>query len=329
MLLLDMFIYRYILIFFLIIFFSTNYSFSEDKNFNEWLVELEKEAIKRGISKETFNMAMENVVFIEKVKKLDKKQPERVITFNDYYERTVNKRRIEIGKKKFSLHKNEILDIANKYGVQARFILAIWGIETNYGTYTGSFSVISSLTTLAYKGRRAKFFRLQLLDALKILDEGHIELANMKGSWAGAMGQSQFMPSSFQKFAVDFDNDGRRDIWTTNADVFASASNYLINSKWKTGQTWGREVRIPKKFDYKLASLKIIKSLEDWQTLGVRKSDGSNLPKVKMNASLIIPSDVTGKSFLIYENYRAILRWNRSHYFAMAVGHLADAFIRK
>ena len=158
MLLLNMFIYRYILISFLIIFFSTNYSFSEDKNFNKWLLELEKEATERGISKETFTMAMENVIFIEKVKKLDKKQPERVITFNDYYERTVNKRRIEIGKKKYSLHKNEISKIANKYGVQARFILAIWGIETNYGTYTGSFSVISSVKPISDNLFIKKFF---------------------------------------------------------------------------------------------------------------------------------------------------------------------------
>ena len=143
---------------------------------------------------------MKDVIIIEKVKTLDKKQPEKIITFNDYYKRTVNNKRIEIGKKKYNLHKNEISEIAEKYGVQARFILAIWGIETNYGTYTGSFSVISSLTTLAYNGRRAKFFRRQLLDALEIIDKKYIELENMKGSWAGAMGQSQFMPSSYLDF---------------------------------------------------------------------------------------------------------------------------------
>tara|TARA_Y100001970_G_C14256195_1_gene875581 strand:- start:7309 stop:8250 length:942 start_codon:yes stop_codon:yes gene_type:complete len=298
-------------------------------SFEEWLDLARKEAETKGISKKTIDSALKNLSPISRVIELDRTQPEKTITFDEYLNRVVTQKRINQGKQKLYENRLILKKVSKVYGVPPRFIVALWGIETNFGSYIGGFPVISALATLAHDGRRSEYFRKELFYALEILDEGHISLEEMKGSWAGAMGQSQFMPSSFQKFAVDFDNDGRRDIWTTNADVFASASNYLINSKWKTGQTWGREVRIPKKFDYKLASLKIIKSLEDWQTLGVRKSDGSNLPKVKMNASLIIPSDVTGKSFLIYENYRAILRWNRSHYFAMAVGHLADAFIRK
>ena len=325
MLLLNMFIYRYILIFFLIIFCSTKYSLSEDKNFNEWLVELEKEAIERGISKETFNMAMENVVFIEKVKKLDKKQPERVITFNDYYERTVNKRRIEIGKKKFSLHKNEILDIANKYGVQARFILAIWGIETNYGTYTGSFSVISSLTTLAFKGRRAKFFRLQLLDALKILDEGHIELANMKGSWAGAMGQSQFMPSSYLEYAQDYDNDGKKDIWSNHLDVFASIAFYLKSHGWDNTKTWGRQVLAPKEIlDSYKENYSNEETLKFWSDIGVKNIDGKQLPYLNLNANLILPDGPQGNAFLVYNNFYKIKKYNASNYYALSIGMLSD-----
>ena len=325
MLLLNMFIYRYILISFLIIFFSTNYSFSEDKNFNKWLLELEKEATERGISKETFTMAMENVVFIEKVKKLDKKQPERVITFNDYYERTVNKRRIEIGKKKYSLHKNEISKIANKYGVQARFILAIWGIETNYGTYTGSFSVISSLTTLAFNGRRAKFFRLQLLDALQILDEGHIELANMKGSWAGAMGQSQFMPSSYLEYAQDYDNDGKKDIWSNHLDVFASIAFYLKSHGWDNTKTWGRQVLVPKEIlnSYK-ESYSNEETLKFWSDIGVKNIDGKQLPYLNLNARLILPDGPQGNAFLVYNNFYKIKKYNASTYYALSIGMLSD-----
>ena len=189
--------YKKILFISSIFLFFVNTSFSNDIIYDKWLLSLKADALKRGISEATFDIAMNDIVIIPKVKKLDKKQPETQITFNDYYKRTVNNKRVNIGKNKYEKHKNDLLKIAEVYKVQPRFILAIWGIETNYGTYTGSFSVISSLTTLAYQGRRAKFFRKQLLDAIEIVDKGYIELENMNGSWAGAMGQSQFMPSSY------------------------------------------------------------------------------------------------------------------------------------
>jgi membrane-bound lytic murein transglycosylase B len=177
---------------------------------------------------------------------------------------------------------------------------------------------------LAYDNRRAAYFRKELLLALKILDENHIALADMKGSWAGAMGQSQFMPSSFVNFAVDHDEDGRRDIWTTKADVFASAANYLSQSGWKYDQTWGREVRLPKDFDLSLVDLKIAKPMDEWETLGVTKADGSPLPSRQLVGSLVQPKGGNGQTFLVYNNYRTILKWNRSTYFAMSVGQLAD-----
>lgn len=325
MLLLNMFIYRHIIIFSLLILFTSNNSFSEDKNFNEWLVELESEAIKRGISKDTFNTAMKNVVIIDKVKTLDKKQPERVITFNDYFKRTVNNRRIKIGREKFNLHKNEILDIANQYGVQARFILAIWGIETNYGTYTGTFSVISSLTTLAYNGRREKFFRRQLLDSLEIIDKGYIELENMKGSWAGAMGQSQFMPSSYLEYAQDYDKDGKKDIWSNYLDVFASIAFYLKSHGWDDTRTWGRQVLVPKTIlDTYKENFTKKETLKYWSDVGLKMINGDDLPYLNLNANLILPDGPLGNAFLVYNNFYKIKKYNSSTYYALSVGILSD-----
>ena len=211
------------------------------------------------------------------------------------------------------------------YNVQPRFIVALWGIETNFGQHTGGFSVIASLATLAFDGRRSAYFRSELLNALRILEEGHIAPDAMTGSWAGAMGQSQFMPSSFVRFAIDFDGDGKRDIWTTKLDVFGSAANYLSKSGWKGDQTWGRKIRLPANFDAALASLKISNSLAGWQALGVRRANGQNLPIVAgMMGSIVFPGGDGGPAFLVYDNFKTTLKWNRSTYFAMAVGHLAD-----
>ena len=184
--------------------------------------------------------------------------------------------------------------------------------------------MIASLATLAYDGRRSAYFRGELLQALIILNEGHITADAMVGSWAGAMGQSQFMPSSFLNFAVDFDGDNRRDIWTTKADVFASAANYLARSGWRDDQTWGREVRLPAGFELALADLDVVKRLSEWQALGVRRADGGDLPARDLKASVVLPGGEGGPAFVIYDNYRTILKWNRSSYFAVSVGYLAD-----
>lgn len=320
-----MFIAKYFLSIFLILFFFNNNAFTEDKNYNVWLSKLEIEASERGISIDTFKKAMKDVIIIEKVKTLDKKQPEKVITFNDYYKRTVNNKRIEIGKKKYNLHKNEISEIAKKYGVQARFILAIWGIETNYGTYTGSFSVISSLTTLAYNGRRAKFFRRQLLDALEIIDKKYIELENMKGSWAGAMGQSQFMPSSYLAYAQDFDKDGRKDIWNNHLDVFASIAFYLKSHGWDNSKTWGREVIVSNKFlESYINNKNEPKTLKYWSDNNILRIDGTKLPYLNLKAFLVMPDGIKGKKFLVYDNFFTIKKYNASTYYALSIGILAD-----
>tara|TARA_B100000686_G_scaffold353867_1_gene461205 strand:- start:2495 stop:3478 length:984 start_codon:yes stop_codon:yes gene_type:complete len=298
---------------------------SDQMPFDNWLEQLKTDAIREGVTEDTINTAFANIELLDRVIELDRSQPESTITLEEYLNRVVTQGRIQEGTKKLSENKVLLDKVTNHYGVPARFIVALWGIETNFGAYTGGFSVINALSTLAYDGRRSEYFRKELLTALKIIDDGHITAMKMLGSWAGAMGQSQFMPSSFQKYAVDFDNDGRTDIWQTKADVFASASNYLVGSGWVNGETWGRKVRITKPIDSSLISMDVIKSLKEWHELGIRRVSGEKLPIFNMSGSLIRPGSDPDNVFLVYQNYRAILRWNRSHYFGLAVGHLADS----
>jgi membrane-bound lytic murein transglycosylase B len=293
--------------------------------FSIWLEGLRAEALGKGISPATFDAAFAGVAPIPRVIELDRSQPETTLTFQQYMERVVPNSRVEKGRARLRENAAELEAAHKAFGVQPRFIVALWGIETNFGQHTGGFSVIASLATLAHDGRRSAYFRGELLYALKILEEGHIAPEAMMGSWAGAMGQSQFMPSSFVRYAVDFDGDGKRDIWTTKADVFASAANYLAKSGWNGNQTWGRKVRLPKGFDTGLADLKIAKTLAEWQRLGVRRADGRDLPQVAgMTGSIVFPGGEGGPAFLVYDNFKTTLKWNRSTYFAMAVGHLAD-----
>ncbi len=292
--------------------------------FQAWLTEFKSEAMAQGISPATLDAAFFNVFGpIERVIELDRSQPESRLTLDEYLVKVVSIQRIEKGRTLLAENRVLLDSIGAKFGVQPRFIVALWGIETDYGRVTGGYSVIGSLATLAYEGRRADFFRSELLQALWIVQEGHIDPYNMTGSWAGAMGQSQFMPSSFNAYAFDYDGDGRRDIWGTLPDVFASIANYLASFNWRGDQTWGREVRAPSGLDPNLLSLDVNRSLQEWQALGVRNLDGSALPDRPLSASLIYPGDGP-RAFLVYENFKTILKWNRSSYFGVAVGQLAD-----
>ncbi|MEX2642401.1 MAG: lytic murein transglycosylase, partial [Acetobacterales bacterium] len=233
-------------------------------------------------------------------------------------------------------------EVSERYGVQPRFIVAIWGIETRYGRVQGTMPVMPALATLAFDRRRSSFFRNELLQALRMVDAGHIELANLKGSWAGAMGQSQFIPSSYMAYAIDFDGDGRRDIWNSRADVFASIANYLKSHGWDDSATWGRQVSLPKGFDRKLAeigeaedgscrALRRVtpeKKLSEWQALGVRRAGGGDLPGRDLEAALVPAEQTGGPAFLVYDNYRSILRYNCAHLYGLTVGMLADAISR-
>lgn len=295
-----------------------------DDDFEAWLTEFKSEAVSQGISPETLDKAFAGVQPITRVVELDRNQPEFKLTFKNYMKNVVTRNRVSRGSRLLTEHRELLERVSEKYGVQPRFLVAIWAIESNFGDHRGGFSVISALTTLAYDARRSKFFRNELINALKIIDEGHIDVSDMRGSWAGAMGQVQFIPSSFVSFAVDFDGDGRKDIWKNLPDIFASAANYLSSYKWQKERTWGRQVNLPEGFDHKLAGLNIQKRLSEWQGMGMRRLNGTDLPVVDINASLILPSGNGGPAFLVYDNYRAIYKWNKSHFYVIAVGTLAD-----
>lgn len=298
-----------------------------ETSFEDWLSALQTEARAAGIRDETISASFQGVAPIPRIIELDRRQPESTLTFEQYVDRIVSNTRIDRGRARLRENSPLLNEVAAKFGVQPRFIVALWGIETNFGQNTGGFSVIAALSTLAYDGRRSKYFRGELIEALRIVDQGHIRPENMKGSWAGAMGQSQFMPSSFVNYAYDYNGDGAKDIWTTSADVFASAANYLSGVGWKSDITWGREVRLPEGFDPELADIKVIKQMSEWQTLGVRRADGTDLPTRDIPASVIFPGKVGGPAYIVYDNYRALLRWNRSLYFATAVGLLSDKIV--
>ncbi len=313
----------------LLILFLSSPVFAEKEDFQTWLDGLRKEALEKGISGATLDVALKGIKPIERVIELDRHQPEFKLNFETYMGKVVSDWRIQQGRKLLKEHAGLLKKVGDKYGVPPRFLVAFWGIETNFGRHLGSFQVINSLATLAYDPRRSGFFRKELLHALKIIDEGHISSADMKGSWAGAMGQLQFMPSTFTGYATDADGDGRKDIWHTMPDIMYSAANFLSRSGWRRGYTWGREVQLPQGFDRKQAGLKIKKSIAYWHSTGVRNMDGSDLPVEDMSASIILPSDKDIPAFLVYDNYRVIMRWNRSHFYAVAVGHLADRIIGK
>jgi membrane-bound lytic murein transglycosylase B len=297
---------------------------ANDLDFATWLKDARAEALTLGYKPATLDAAFSGVQPIPRILELDRKQPEFTLTFEQYIERVVGAQRVQAGRHRLATHRKLLDEIAERYRVPPRFILALWGIETDFGRITGNFPVVAALATLAYDGRRARFFRGELMQALKILDEGHVTPSEMRGSWAGAMGQSQFMPSSFNRFAVDYDGDGRRDIWHSLPDVFASIANYLAGSGWKHGQSWGRLVTLAADFDRTQADLAIQKSTQEWAGLGVRRADGAELAPPDMAASVLEPGGPAGPAYLVTDNFRAIMKWNRSIYFATAAGLLAD-----
>ncbi len=297
----------------------------ETRTFDAFLVDVRTEALGRGIRAQTLDVALAGVTPLARVIELDRAQPEFTLTFEQYLNGRVTESRVARGKTMLAENRELLAQIEAKYGVQPRFIVALWGLESDFGRVTGTFSVVQALATLAYDDRRAAYFRRELLSALTIIDQGHITAAAMRGSWAGAMGQAQFMPSTFLTAAADFDGDGKRDIWTNKADVFASAAQLLSRNGWLGDQTWGRPVKLPDNFNVTLAGLNTQKPIGDWQELGVRLPDGGALPARQLQASIVLPqSGSKTPAYLVYNNYRSLLRWNNAALFAVAVGTLAD-----
>ena len=298
---------------------------SEQDKLKLWLSELKSDALSMGITETTFDNALADFVPNKRVIELDRNQPEFTVTLDDYLKKRVTSTKIAKAKELSIKHKKILTEISQHYNVQSRFIVAIWGLETNFGQYLGKFHTPKALATLAYDGRRGAFFRKELFNALQIIEEGHITADDMYGAWAGAIGQVQFLPSSFLKYAQDWDNDGRKDIWTNEKDAFASIAFYLKSVGWRDDITWGRQVKLPIGIEVtKLVKSRKQLTLREWKTLGIKNLDGSELPTRNLKARLV-KSTTSNLIFLGYGNFDSILKWNRSIFFASSVGLLSDA----
>ena len=310
-------------------------SLATPPTFNDWLLTLKQEALERGFSEELLSETLADIEPLEHVVRADRSQAE----LNPGFARSLSTRltptMIQRGKEMSKENSAVLNQVERRFNVQGRFLLAIWGMETRYGRVTGNTPVFKALATLAWEPRRADYFRDELFNALTMVQRGQIEARAMTGSWAGAMGQTQFMPSSYLNYAVDFDGDGRRDIWKSTGDTLASIANYLKGFGWNSDETWGREVKasaavrakiastIPKRTEgcYARRNMTERRPLEEWQAIGVRLVGGGALPKAKLSAGLV---DVGDRTFLVYPNYDAILGYNCAHYYALTVALLSD-----
>jgi len=305
------------------------------QSFDEWLNGVRAEALTRGISEATLDRALTGLEPLEIVIQRDRSQAELVKTLDEYLKERLTRQTIVKAQQERAAHATLLKEISEKYGVPQGILIAVWGIESNFGRFSGVRPTIATLATLAYDPRRSTMFRAELFDALKILDSGDVEPAAMRGSWAGALGQPQFMPSSFLLYAQDYDGDGKRDIWQSQPDVFASIANYMTAHGWQKGQTWGREVKVPAAAREKIAesiprrtegcyairNMTTRVPLDRWRKLGVTRVDGGPLPDADVQAGLV---DVGERTFLVYPNYDAILGYNCAHYYALTVSLLAD-----
>lgn len=297
-------------------------------NWTQWLAEVKQEALEQGISPTVINQAFAGINEPSKqVKNLAHFQPEHRLTFNSYLNSRVDNYRITLGRKNYARYKTLFDTIGRDFAVDPCFIVSFWGMESSYGTYMGNFPVIKSLATLAYDSNRRDFFRKELFLALHILNDGHVALQDFKGEWAGASGQPQFLPSSWLDFAVDYDQDGRKDIWKSKADVFASIANYMKKNGWHSGEPWAIQVKLPANFDHQLEGKTTSKLVSEWNALGIRTLKGKPLPYQHLNASIIYPEG--GPVFLAFPNYKMILRYNNSTYYAGAIGYLADSICNR
>jgi lytic murein transglycosylase len=296
--------------------------------FVAWIAAFRTEALAQGISAETFDDVFADVRFNQRVVELDEDQPEFNRAIWDYLDRAVNEDRIDEGKRLLRKHRRAFRAVQRQYGVPPTIIAGIWGMESNFGKLTGGFNVIEALATLAYQGRRAAFFRVELMAALKIIEDGDIDPERMTGSWAGAMGQTQFMPTVFLRYARDGNRDGKRDLWDTLSDVFASTANYLKEKGWQKGQPCFDEVELPDDFEYADADLSVRRPVKEWRKAGVVRVDGRNLSRslAEESASLIVPAGHDGPAFIVYPNFRVVQAYNPPISYALAVCQLAKRF---
>ncbi|WP_085726040.1 lytic murein transglycosylase [Pseudomonas sp. R37(2017)] len=305
-----------------------NLDIQPTQTFAEWQAGFRKDALAAGIRADLFDRAFANVSFDPSVIRADRSQPEFAKPVWEYLDGALSPLRVRKGQSLINQYADILQGIEQRYGVDRQALVAVWGMESNFGQFQGNKSVINSLATLAYEGRRPAFAHAQLIAALQILQQGDIEPEKMLGSWAGAMGQTQFIPTTYNTHAVDFDGDGRRDIWSSSADALASTAHYLQSSGWQRGQPWGFEVQLPSGFNYVLADGTIRKSVAEWRQLGITLPNGAQVPagSEQLSAALLLPAGYRGPAFLVLDNFRAILKYNNSSSYALGVSLLSERF---
>lgn len=297
----------------------------DPEKFQSFLHETKQQALAANITEAVVNREFAHIQYVPRIIEWDRNQPEFTLSFAEYTARAVNNKRIAQGQAQLASHKSALRRAQTTYDVPPEIIVALWGIETNFGEHKGKIDILDALATLAYDGRRSAYFQREFIQALKLIDDRPYLPRPLLGSWAGAMGQFQFMPSSYNKFAVDGDGNGKINLWTSTADGFASAANYLKQSGWQKNGRLYTEVTLGQTLDDEIFGLKTQKTIAEWQEIGIAPISGENFPKAGGMASLIRPDGDSGRAFLVYSNYRVIMAWNRSHHFALSVGMLADS----
>lgn len=300
-------------------------------SFAAWLADFKREALSKGITQPVLDDAFANVTQpLQTVLERDNTQPEKTKTFDEYLSGVLKPKTVEAAREQWQSHEDILADVQKAYDVPPQVLLALWQSESVFGKVQGKFSIIDSLATLAYDGRRSAFFRTQLLDALTLLQQEHMPASELTGSWAGAMGQTQFMPQSFLAFAVDFDGDGKKDIWKSDADALASMANYLHTRGWDGESGWGLHVKVPAHANVQeWVDSKEKLGMAQWSKRGIKRFGGGKLPKDAPLARLVIVDKDPDYAYLVYPNYDVIMDWNRSTYFATSVNLLADAIAKK
>lgn len=297
---------------------------SQERDFGVCLAEFQDQARQESISEWVIEDVVANLEPIVRVVELDRSQPEFVQTFAHYLNLRVSESRIERGRTLYREHREFLSDLTRTYGIPGQYLVAFWGLETNFGSYLGTMPTLDSLATLACDQRRSEFFTSELMTALKLLERESLTPEEMRGSWAGAMGHTQFMPSSYWRYAVDGDGDGQINLWASEKDALASGANFLNSLGWQPEERWGREVSLPDDFPYLETGLRNPAPLSEWASMGVKRANGTDLPAADMEGAILVPAGHIGPAFLVYDNFSVIMKWNRSESYAISVGHLAD-----
>lgn len=306
---------------------TNTFAGTSQQDYDSWLNQLKKEMHEKGISNKTLDKVYAKNYYpsTQKIVKIDRKQNEFVLSTSEYINRVVNPQRVKTAQEKYKEYYPKLRKISKQYGVQPQYIVAFWAVETNFGQNFGGYNVFEALTVLSYDNRRPKFFKQELYNALLIADKQNIDIEKMESSWAGAMGNFQFMPSTYNRYAVDYNKDGKIDIWGSFDDAAASAANYLSNIGWDKNAKWGEEVIVPWNFDFSQTGYKKMKKISEWKKLGVRRANNKNLQYANnISASLIAPEGKKGKIYLVLNNFDNIMQWNRSENYALSIGILAD-----